>query len=237
MATKAQEIATTIDAPPTYAIARMDPRELAEAIALNMEGERLSPFDLDRVKVPAGGATTWEVPSLDGPQDVKSLDGIIIAQRSVRSYWSAEFSGSGTPPECASQDGKVGIGIPGGDCDACPLAAFGSGRNNRAQACKLNRLLFVLREDAVLPLVVPVPPSSLGAVKRYLLALTTNLLPFYAVVTRLDLARTKNADGIQYGEIVPSRVRNLSADELTRVKAAHALLAPLLAAVRLDAEA
>src|ERR1043165_2918261 len=99
-----------------------------------------------------------------------------------------------------------GIGKPGGDCLKCPMAQFGSaigqdGKPGRGQACKHVRLMLFLRQDDLIPLLVPVPPSSVKAAKKYNLRLVGAGYPYQGVVTQLRLTKTKNNDGIEYGQI------------------------------------
>lgn len=224
----------------SYAVMQ-NAEQLREIMAANVGASGISAFDIDRIKVPAGGGTTFEVPSLEGPQDAKDVTGVIIAWRDARGYWRESFdaTGGGTPPDCASDDGVTGIGDPGGDCATCPLAAFGSamksnGEAGRAQACKQTRLLFVVREGDLLPILVVVPPSSLGGVRKYFLRLASGAVPFYGVLTRLELAKDRNKDGIAYARIEPSMVGRLSPEESARMKAYAESVAPALAAVRVD---
>lgn len=239
MATATKDLAVTPAAPPAYAIMALEPHELAEALLANTDGQALSPWDLDQVKIPPAGMTTWVVPSLEGDQETKSLEGIVILQSTRRSYWAAglEESGGGSPPDCSSQDGVMGVGSPGGVCADCPLAQFGSAKGGRGQACKTNRLLFLLRPDSVLPLVVKVPPSSLRPVKQFMLRLSGQGIFFYGAVISLSLKKVSNAANIAYGEVVPSLVRRLSPDETVRMRAIHESLKPVLARVRVDADA
>lgn len=219
-----------------YAIMGVDPQELASIMSENTGGEKFSPFELDRVKVPAGGGTTWTVPSITGEVEAKTLEGIIIAQRNVRSYWPDAFSGTGTPPSCSSQDGVLGIGDPGGACDICPLAEFGSGPNGRSQACKTAKLLFLLRPESVLPMLVSIPPSSLKVMRSFMLQMTGQEMPFYGAIVGLGLSRDKNADGVMFSKVAPSIVRRLSPDELATMRSVHASLSPILSGVRAEAD-
>ena len=183
-----------------YAIMLPD-GNVSEIIAENLGGEAISPLDLDRVSVPSGGATTWTVPTLDGEEEVKALTGIIIHTQVQRVYWAEPFSGGGTPPDCISEDAVTGEGTPGGDCARCEFSKFGSKENGRAQACQMRRLVFMVRPDSLLPLVVSVPPSSLKPAKNYLLRLASRKRPAYSVITELTLEKDKNADGIAYSRI------------------------------------
>ena len=49
-----------------YAIAQMASGEVAEIIKENIGNSSIGQFDLDRIKIPAGGGVIWSVPTLDG---------------------------------------------------------------------------------------------------------------------------------------------------------------------------
>jgi hypothetical protein len=198
------------------------PSQQLVAMLQNNLGTQITAFDLDRVKVPAGGGTTWEVPSLTGMQKTEVLEGIILHLKDTRSYWSKKFGGGNVPPDCASSDMLRGVGKPGGDCLKCPMAQFGTapgqdGKPGRGQACKHVRLMLFLRQDDLIPLLVPVPPSSVKGAKKYSLRLVGGGYPYQGVVTQLRLTKTKNNDGIEYGQIEFSMARKLETAELERV--------------------
>lgn len=221
-----------------YVALRESPGDLIGSIAANVGGA-ITEFDLDRVHVPAGGGLTWEIPGLV-PTSSREIVGVVVARHAARGYWarSLEASGGGTPPDCSSTDGITGVGNPGGPCITCPKNVFGSATRNGEQAagkaCKEQVLLFILREGDRLPIVVAVPPSSLLALRKYMLRLATasTPLPFWTVVTRLSLAQTKNkANGITYSSIVPEMVKALAPDESAAFRAYADVLAPSLASV------
>jgi hypothetical protein len=186
-----------------------------EVIRQNLGGELPSPADFTRIKVPAGGGTTWEIPSVDGDgESTKAVDGIIVYIARRRAYWS-NTNPSGEPPQCSSGDCIIGIGDPGGACDECHFNVFGSahkqdGTAGRGKACKESKLLFILRAGQILPDVVVVPAGSLKAMKSYQLKIG---VPYWSLVTRLALEKVQNKDGITFAQIKPSRVGLL--DEAT----------------------
>lgn len=189
-----------------YAIAQPG-IDIAAVIARNMGGVQITPSDLTRVKVPSGGGTTWEIPTLDGIDESKELIGVIVHTAVQRVYWQQSFeeTGGGTPPDCMSFDAVTGNGTPGGLCGLCPLAQFGS--DGRAQACQMRHLIFLVRPGkSLLPIVINVPPSSLKAARQYLLGLSGEGQIYTAVETSLTLEKTKNRDGIAYAEIKFRRV-------------------------------
>lgn len=176
--------------------------EIMEIIAENMDGQ-ITSSDLDRVKIPAGGGIAFEVPTLEGADSQKYIDGVIIAHQPQNVYWSTgmDEGGGNTPPDCVARDGKFGEGAPGGLCATCPMNKFGSDGGN-GKACKNTEVLFILRPGNMLPIALRVPPTSLGAVKKYLLQLTSASIPFYGVQTRLSLEKATNAAGIGYSKLV-----------------------------------
>lgn len=261
----AQSTAIAVREPSTYAIMQIDAGELQEALAVNAGGQRISPFDLDVVKLPSQGMTIWTIPDItEGEINSKTIEGIVILQRSIRSWWkeSLDEKGGGSPPDCSSQDGINGYGLPIGhpdlgemvrydedgnerpdeayrgqfSCGACPLAQFGSAAKGGGQACKQNRLLFVLTPESSLPIVVKVPPSSLKPMQSFMLRLSGKGIPMYGAVISLALKKVQNANGIDYSEIVPSFVSRLSLEETARMKSVHESLKPLLMGAEFEAE-
>jgi hypothetical protein len=106
-----------------YSVMQMSKEELVEVIVENTGGT-LSRLDLPTVRVPTAGGTTWTIPDVEsGDRSDKVLRGIVVYQTVARGYWEASFnsSGGGTPPTCYSNDGKRGLGNPGGDLPHVPL--------------------------------------------------------------------------------------------------------------------
>src|SRR5262245_44945432 len=83
--------------------------DIGACLAANLDGERLSGFDLSQVRVPGGGGTTWQVPSLGGEEDCKELVGLIVHISKRRAYWSGGDP-TGDPPDCVSVDMLKGVG-------------------------------------------------------------------------------------------------------------------------------
>ena len=209
------------------------------ALSTNIGAGGLSELDLPRIKMPAGGGLQWAVPTLEGEAMEPSIEGVIVLARDTRAYYSQPISetGGSQPPDCWSADGTTGSGKPGGACLACPLARYGSAPGSRGQACKQIKQLFVLRGSLLLPEVVTLPPTSLKAAKQYLLKLTSQGVPYYAVVTRIGLERTRNAQGIAYSRAVLSFVRRLAPEEVERAREYHEMLKPLVQRMAVDLDA
>jgi hypothetical protein len=167
--------------------------EIQAIIGDNLAGQDVGEFDLPRVTMPAGGGTRWEIPGLAGTESSETLTGILVYTRQTRAYWPSKDV-TGDPPQCASRDGQVGIGDPGGECRTCPHAQFGSD-GQRGQACKQQSQWFLLRADSFLPVVLGLPPTSLKAAKQYMLALAGAGIRYFEVVTDIGLERDQNLDG------------------------------------------
>ena len=212
--------------------------DIREVIADNLGTQAISTFDLDRVKIPAGGGTMWSVPGIDGDEDLKELEGVIVFWQDKRAYWKEglEDSGGGSPPDCLSEDNITGKGDPGGKCDDCPYAEFGSADEGtgRGQACKQVRILYLVRPGDLLPLVVALPPTSLRASGKYFLRLASKRVSFYAIETKISLEKAKNIGGITYSRVVFGAGRRLSEDALVKIKQYIADLKPVLEARQLS---
>ena len=110
----------------------------SDEIAEDADGLQMMSFQ--RVKIPAGGALQFEIPTEDpdNPDYARTLEGVILYNHSAYTLWpeGSEYD-EDTKPLCSSVDGKTGIGEPGGACATCPMNAYGSARDGgRGKACK-----------------------------------------------------------------------------------------------------
>lgn len=226
-----------------YRALTVNSERFAQIIQANSGIAGLSPQQLDRVKIPSGGGVTWTVPSLTGDQEVKEIEGIIIHMKEVRAYWPDSFSGSGTPPQCSSDDAIHGVGSPGGSCLICPLSKPGSappkkpGELTKGQACKASRLLFLLRPDDLLPIVVSLPPTSLKPCGAYFMRLANWELFSHEAVTAITLIKEKNEDGMQYSRAEFRMVRQLNSDDRLKIANLFTMFKPFLTQTRMQPDA
>ncbi len=218
-----------------FALLRMEASDVQELIEENLGGDSLTPRDLDRVKVPSGGGSMWEVPTVDGIEGMKTIEGVIVHRATRRAYWPKKYDGSGEQPTCYSDNGLVGVGDPGGACSACPYNEFESGHDGISKACKEVRQLFVLTADSLIPIVVNVPPGSLANVKAYFLRLLRSQLTSTDVVTKIGLEKAESKTGISFSRVTLTAGSRLEPDAAARLKAYAALLEPAFrAAARVD---
>lgn len=193
---------------------------LAAVIEENFGNDGIQVFDLDRITIPAGGGIAWEIPTLEGPESEKFIEGVIVAWRTNRAYWaeSLEDGGSGgNPPDCSSDNGKTGFGAfgpdsdanPAGTCSTCPKNEWGTGREGRGKACSEARVLFMLLPGRVLPVTVSLPVTSIPPIRKYMLRLAGEGIPYYGVVTRLGLRKVESGSSIKYSVVEPSKMDTL----------------------------
>lgn len=224
-----------------YAVAQFDQESLSEALTANLGGGDVNlDRDLDRVKIPGSGGTTWTVPTLEGEEDTKTLSGIIVAWKNVRAYYATSYEESpNSPPTCASDDAVTGTGFPyhkGSDapegdpitlpCAQCPNSQWGStdkGDSN-AQACQQQRLLFLLTEGDMLPIIVKLPPTSIKGCADYFLRLTRAGKPFFAVQTSITLEKQAGPPAFSIAKF--AKTADLAPDEITVVRQYKNALTP-----------
>ena len=83
-----------------------------ESMAEELEGLE---GGFDRVKIPSGGATMFELPGdeADEPEMVKEFSAVILHHHPVLQYYKEKYTGGSNPPDCGSFDGVTGEGTPG----------------------------------------------------------------------------------------------------------------------------
>ena len=141
----------------------------SDEIAEDADGLQMMSFQ--RVKIPAGGALQFEIPTEDpdNPDYARTLEGVILYNHSAYTLWpeGSEYD-EDTKPLCSSVDGKTGIGEPGGACATCPMNAYGSARDGgRGKACKNMRDIYLLRSGEYMPIQIALPPTSLMPYTRF----------------------------------------------------------------------
>jgi hypothetical protein len=219
-----------------YPLLTMPQRELLEIFRDNLGDAGLAALDLSRVKVPSGGSLSWNVKTPDGEESVKEIEGIVLSWQPKRIYWEKSLNEGGgkKPPDCTSADGFIGIGNPGGRCNQCPKAQFGSAKQGHGQACKQVRQMLLVRPGEILPMLISVPPTSLKAMSQYFLGLTGRQIPYWAVTTKMRLERDKNEGGIEYAKVAFFQGRVLTPKERDVLRPFHERMQVLLAPLAID---
>ena len=183
-----------------------------DIIRANLKSQPLTLDLFDIVKSPSGGSTVFEVPGLTGDEAEKELTGIVLDYTTPRAYWDSPDPVEGTPPVCLSQNSI--ISHDGKACALCPYNEFGSkdGSSN-AKACKESVLLFLLRPNSIIPLLVRVPVTSKPRFLKYSTRLLSTLTPISSVVTKITLEKATSKGGKPYALFNFEAVSTLTPEE------------------------
>jgi hypothetical protein len=200
--------------PAESGFAIIDVPDAHEVMAVAFDDLGVSGFELDRLRIPAGGMTVWEVEGLEGTKHHEHLDVVIVATQAKQKAWwkvPVDEGGSGVPPDCASKDARYGIGINSLDpeaasgkhlCSECEWDKFESSRSGgKAKDCKDFAYLFCFREDSRLPSLLVVPATSLKALRKYSMMLINAGKTIWTVKTRLALVKATSGAGISYSTL------------------------------------
>lgn len=170
-------------------------------------------FTMDRVRIPAGGGTAFEVPGENEETDLaKDITGVIVHNHPAYAFYRDKYTGGNNPPDCGSFDGVKGTGCPGGECARCPNNAFGSGEG-KSKACKNKRMLYVLPEGEFFPICLSLPSGSLKEFSQYAKRQLTRGRRISDVVTRITLKKATSSTGIAYSQAVFTMERLLTDEE------------------------
>jgi hypothetical protein len=197
----------------------------ARIIAANLGDEAMREQDLVRIPTPSGGATMWSFDNQGNTETTDEIVGLLVAE-GKRGYLWPKDDPSEMRPVLISHDLLVGYRVSDdlGDCDPKALEKYrigdrrydwasistgpefgwGSGKaGGRSRRVKENRVLAILREGDVWPVLVTVGPGSLANWLPW-----RKRLPAFAheCVVGLKLVKVKNAAGQPYSQIVPRLV-------------------------------
>ncbi|NBI10656.1 hypothetical protein D1641_11625 [Colidextribacter sp. OB.20] len=214
----------TVTSTPETTLASVDSTYLAltnnalEIIRSNLKSQPLTLDLFDLVKSPSGGSTVFEVPGLAGNEATMELTGIVLDYTTPRAYWDTPDPVEGTPPVCMSQNSI--ISHDGKSCAMCPYNDFGSkdGESN-AKACKESVMLFLLRPNSIIPLLVRIPVTSKPRFLKYSTRLLSTLTPISSVVTKITLEKATSKQGKPYALFNFQTVGTLSPEEAAQAKA------------------
>ena len=182
-----------------------------ETLADEYQGLDMS---FDRIKLPTGGGTKFEIPSPDGngTETADEITGIIVYNHPAYAYYKSQFEGEGNPPDCASFDGKTGVGKPGGNCTDCPYNKFGSG-NGQSKACRNKRQMYILRTGDLFPCMLILPTGSIRSFTNYVKFQLSCGRKLSEIVSKITLRETVSASGFTYSQAVFTFERMLTEEE------------------------
>ncbi|MHB8171259.1 MAG: hypothetical protein ACYDG6_06920 [Thermincolia bacterium] len=230
----------------------VDMAEMREVFEANL-GETGTTFEFEKIKMPSGGGIAWEIPTEDEkPQVAQELKGVIMDHYLVNAFWEKPFDGDNNPPDCFSldamnghkRDSEAGAINYAGSCLTCNRNQFGSGWKidpktqrkvqTKGKACKNIYRIYLLQEGQILPVLIPLPPTSIGNLKDYLKRLTARMKPYYAVTTKIKLEKAISSDGITYSEAVFAKDGDLSKAEALVLKSYIQTMKPVMRAVAIE---
>ena len=188
-----------------------------DIIRANLKSQPLTLDLFDVVKAPSGGATVFSVPGLTGEEAEKELTGIVLDFTTPRAYWNTPTPIEGSLPSCYSPNSIVSA--DGKACSHCPYNDFGSkDGETSAKACRESALLFLLRPNSIIPLLVRVPVTSKGRFLKYSTRLLSTLTPISSVVTKITLERATSKGGKPYALFNFEAVNALSPEEAAHTR-------------------
>jgi hypothetical protein len=186
--------------------------EVATIDVSDLDGIQIS---IDKIKIPSGGGIMFEIPNgTDEPDVAKELVGVIVDHHPQNCYWEVKFDGSNQKPDCSSNDGKVGTS--GMLCSVCPKNKFVDGKKE----CKNTHKIYLLQQDALLPIEISIPPASLTNMSNYIgKQVVFKGKKLSEVVTKMNLKKAVSGGGITYSQVQFAIARNLEEDEKASIKA------------------
>lgn len=199
-----------------------DENTLREVFTANFEGVQPA---FEAIKIPTGGGVAWSIPGEEEPEVAKELVGVVLDHYAARAFWPDTFSGGNLPPTCSSLNAKVGTltrNADGefGDCVSCKFSQWGTGKDERGQACKKIHRIYILVSGgmSIFPYLLALPPTSAegkyeGSFSTYTVKLAGKLKKLTDVLTKVKLIQDKNRDGIAYSKAQFFQIGELSPED------------------------
>lgn len=190
-----------------------------DELAEDMDGLNLG---FQRIKIPGGGQLMFELPSddPDNPDYAKTLEGVIVYSHNSNAYWPEghEYDDN-TPPQCASMDGKLGIGCPGGLCANCPNNVFGSDPKGKGKLCKNMRVIYLLQSGGFMPVQISLPPTSIRPYTDFVnAAFLARRRGVCGSVIQIGLKKMNNGKD-DYSVATFKRLYDFTGEELAKIRA------------------
>lgn len=238
-----------------YALMKSDPQKIAQLLLTNLGDDELGEFDLERIKFPSGGTPAFTRTNESGTEVVSEIEGVILYAGNRRAFWAKKYGEgeTGGPPDCSSNDAKIGRGkIPGDDqspeappvqrmCKQCPMSQFGTGKDaagnpSKGQACQQRKVLIMAVKDSILPICISLPPTSLKTYKEYAYSLTCSAKDIRSVVTKISLQVVPVSGGADYAKAVLRAGEDLTPEEFSGIVSMVDTLGQVFSSVGLEAE-
>lgn len=204
-----------------------------------------TPIDLVELKMLAAGACQFELTDEPG-RTFPIARGIILHAHPSNVLWHKKYGSLPNPndekdklPRCSSNDGVYGVplegfahaGLPVGvlgdgkrtvECATCPYNQWNSGnlliadKNPKGKAVTNNRKVYIMLEDRDAPVVLTIPPTSIGGFDEYASSLLNKGIPLQAVVTEFSQTRVTGR-GAAYAQVHVKAVQDLNSEEFAVV--------------------
>ncbi len=225
-------------------MAEFDMEGTAEVFRRAMEAMAgASQLPLTRVKVPAGGGRSFELPGMtaDEPIVTARLEGVVLASAFVNAWWARDYGeGPNSAPDCASTDGISGWDADGLEhaCRNCPRNRMGSKDGGRGKACRNMVQLLILLEGEALPIELRAPTMSVANWQSYVARqLVPRGLTPSQVVTRFTLAKATNSVGQDYSQVQFQAIGRVDDGQAASLLAAvRPMIAPTMGALLTEGE-
>lgn len=223
MSTAISTSVKTVDFPALSA----DSRQL-RIIEANLEGEPMREQDLIRVRTPLGGATKWTIDNGGNQETCDEIVGLCVAIAKRGVLWPSA-NPTEQRPIIVTNDLLVGYRVSddlGSEIDpkvleqfrigdrrydwaalASPTGPFGFSATGGGKRVKESRILAILREGDVWPMLVTIGPGSLATWGPFQKRMPSF---HYETVLGLKLEKAKGANGQPYSMIVPRVVGVIS---------------------------
>lgn len=159
-------------------------------------------FKIHRIKMTGEGA---QIIAEEKP--LKEIEGVIIFAKRTNIYYDKIYrQGTNEPPRCMSLNGivpvtgrvdKDGKPLPviHPTCKGCPKAEFGTNLMGSGKACRnLKPIFMLMADDAIIPLQLNVPPTSLKLADTYFTSLAAAGMNFRTVKTLIKFEKKNPGD-------------------------------------------
>lgn len=201
--------------PPVLTISQPD---AISVLTEMLSAEQFSVYNFPSVSVPRE-SIRFTVETEDGEKELTEITGVILEAKTSKAYWAKAY-GSGTigAPDCRSDNGKIGVGNPGGNCLICPWNQYGTAPGGDGKACKENRILFFLMDGDMIPTIITLPPTSIKPWMNFQMSLMKKANPSYGVRTKLTLEKVTNKSGKRYVQVNFQSIGKLGEEDLAAVR-------------------
>ncbi len=205
-------------------------RQMAILMA-NSAGEPINETDLTRVKNPSSGSVTWEIDENGNTTTTREIVGVLVAKGMRGELWPF-IEPKKEAPVIVTNDFVTGYRVSDKlgsiDKDALekyrtgdrtydwaamssgPDFGWGTGKDGHGKRVKESRIIAILRDGDVWPLLLSVGPGSVGEFMPFLKKLPCY---HYEAVIGLGLRKEESKGGQPFSMIVPRLVGQLSPEK------------------------